>query len=137
MGYDVDMIRDFIEHLTWSLRVDHFEWTSGHKAFNQELDAQLARCARKRSVPRLVSQFSLEKDKPELTNQEMQEARRQFSTYMAKRRDEQLGHLEALKDLLDEACAHASGKIFEITAPGSRVLDGSWFQGQDGEKADD
>jgi hypothetical protein len=45
---------------------------------------------------------------------------------MAASREEQLRHLEALNELLDEALAHAAGKEIDITVPASKVLDGSW-----------
>ena len=129
MAYDVEMLRDFIEHLEWSLRVDHFELTSCPHALNQELKEQVEKYGRKRRVPRLLSFFSLRKDRPELTDDQMTEAMRKFAECMAERREEQLRHLEALKEVLQEACAHAAGRVIDIKVPGSKVLNGSWFRG--------
>ena len=126
-GYDAEMIQDFIEHLKWSLRVDHFELTAGPDALNPELEEQVNRAGRKRGVPRLLSLFSLTRDKPELTEKDMQEAMRRFAAYMAPKRDEQLRHLEALQEVLQEALAHATGRVFDVTVRGSEVLDGSFF----------
>ena len=39
--YDVEMIRDFLEHLTWELRVQHFENTAEVGTPNDELVDQL------------------------------------------------------------------------------------------------
>jgi hypothetical protein len=126
MAYDVEMLRDFVEHLKWSLRVDHFELTGGPDALNPELMEQVQRCGRKRGVPRLLSLFSLKRDRPELTEQQMKEAMRQLAKHMAKKRVEQLRHLEALQEVIEEACAHAEGRVIDIQVPGSKVLDGSW-----------
>jgi hypothetical protein len=127
MAYDVEMLRDFIEHLKWSLRVDHFEFTAGPEALNQELMEQVERFGRKRGVPRLLSLYLLRQDRPELTDDQMKKAIGKFAAGMAERREEQLRHLEALKECLDEACYHAAGKVMEIVVPGSKILNGSWF----------
>jgi hypothetical protein len=127
MAYDVEMIKDFIEHLELSLRIDHFEMTAGPDALNPELVEQIARYGRERGILRLLSTFSLERDKPELTHEQMMKAVRKFGKQMADRRQEQLRHLEALKDLLQEAYAHAEGREVEIRVPGSSVLNGSFF----------
>jgi len=127
MAYDVEMLRDFIEHLEWSLRVDHFELTAGPHALNPELIEQVERCGRKRGVPRLLSLFSLQRDRPELTDDQMKDAARKLAECMAERREEQLRHLESLKEVLQEACAHAAGRVIDIKVPGSKVLNGTWF----------
>jgi hypothetical protein len=129
MPYDAQMIRDFVTHLLWSLRVDHFELTAGPGALNPELKEQVERLGRQSGVPRLLSLFSLERDSPALTNEQMREAMRHFREHMAGTREEQLRHLEALKQVLDESLAHAEGRVFDIKLPGSKVLDGSWFRG--------
>jgi len=133
MSYDVKGFKDFIQHLLWSLRVDHFECTSGPNAYNPELGEQVKRLAIKRGIPRLLSLFSLKKDKPELTEQEMGIAMRQFAEEWAKKREEQLHHLEALEELFKEALAHAEGRVLHFTIPASKVLDGSFFKSRKGE----
>jgi hypothetical protein len=133
MAYDVDMIRDFIDQLLWGLRVDHFEMTGGPNALNPELVDQEKKNFKRRGVLRLLTLFSLRRDKPELTERQMAEALRRFAATMAKKREEQLLHLEALSDLFSEACACAEGQMIEVTAPASKILDGTWF----GEKLDD
>jgi hypothetical protein len=133
MAYDVEMIKDFIEQLKWSLRVDHFEMSAGPNAISEELVEQVARCNRKRGVPRLLSEFFMTKDRPELADKEMREAVRRFGAWMAEKRAEQLKHLEALEELLEEACAHAVGRVIKVSVPGSKVLDGTFFKGKDGD----
>jgi hypothetical protein len=129
MAYDVEMIKDFIEQLKWSLRVDHFEFTHGPKALNPELADEVKRCARKRGVLRLLALFAIVRDKPELTDEQMDAAVARFGQIMARRRDEQLRHLEALEECLAEAWGHAHGSaVMDINVPASRVLDGSWSQ---------
>jgi hypothetical protein len=127
-GYDVPMIQDFIEHLKWSRRVDHFECTAGPNAHNPELDEQVTGCAKKRGTPRLLTEFYLKPDKPDFTDDRMKEAVRLFGSAMAKERAEQLNHLEALETVLREALAHAAQRgVIKITVPASKVLDGSYF----------
>jgi hypothetical protein len=130
MPYDVEMIRDFMDQLIWSLRVDHFEFTAGPRALNPELVEEVKRCALKRGILRLLSLFTVRKDKPELTAEQMQLARRMFAENQARERQEQLRHLEALHDVLDEACAHAAGRVIEIVVPASKILDGSFYGDQ-------
>ena len=137
MAYDVDMIKDFIEHLKWSLRVDHFELKGGPTAVNQELVEQVARYMRKRDIPRLLSLFSLTKDKPELADKVMREAMRRFGAYMAEKRTDQLKHLETLEELLKEAYAHAAGQKIEVSVPASRMLDGTFFKGKGSDLQDE
>jgi hypothetical protein len=69
MGYDVEQIRDFIEQLKWALRVDHFELTGSRNAINPELLDQVKRYALKRGVFRLVSLFSVKKDRATVKRQ--------------------------------------------------------------------
>jgi hypothetical protein len=131
MSYNVKMIRDFIEQLKWSLRVDHFELTAGPEALNEELLEQVERTARKRGVPRLLSLFTIGLDNPELTDLQMAEAMRKFTAYAAENRTDQLRHLEALDELFKEALAHAEGRPLMINIPASKVLDGSFFKGKE------
>jgi hypothetical protein len=41
--YDVGMIRDFLDHLLWELRINHFELTSRPGTINEELVSVPAR----------------------------------------------------------------------------------------------
>jgi hypothetical protein len=126
MGYDVEQIQDFIEQLKWSLRVDHFELTGGPAALDPELVDQVKRYAAKRGIRRLLSLFSLTRDDPAQSEADMQNAMKRFARNMAAKRGEQLRHLEALSELLQEAFAHAAGREYHIKVPASKVLDGSW-----------
>jgi hypothetical protein len=117
MAYNVKMIRDFIERLQWSLRVQHFELTAGPDALHPELLEQVGRFWRKRGVPRLLSLFALRRDRPELTEEQMGDAMRRFAAYMAQVRGDQLRHLEALKELLDEAYFYATGRMSRNHGP--------------------
>ena len=128
MGYDVEMLKDFLEQLKWALRVDHFEFTHGPDALNPELKEQTDQCFAKRGVPRVLSLFSLSSEGRRLSREELQEALRRFAAFMAEKRAEQLRHLEALEELFDEALAHARGRVFEIKVPVSKILDGSFFK---------
>jgi hypothetical protein len=127
MAYDVEMIGDFIDQLTWDLRADYFEFTAGPNAHNPELVEQGKKNVQRWRVLRLLSLFALEKDRPELTGPQMSEAIRQFGATMARKREEQLLHLEALRELFNEACAHAGGTRIEIKVPASKVLDGTFW----------
>ena len=42
-GYDVEMIRDFLDHLMWELRIVHFENTNPSGTDHNELMSQLAK----------------------------------------------------------------------------------------------
>ena len=130
--YDVEMLKDFLEQLKWALRVDHFELTAGPNALHPELLDQVRRTSKKRGALRLLAFYTLKKDNPALTEEDMQEAMRQFGLEWAKKRAEQLRHLEALDELFKEARAHATGELFGIVVPASKVLDGSWFKDSDG-----
>jgi hypothetical protein len=131
MPYDVEMIRDFIDHLKWSLRVDHFELTNGPDALNPELVDQVEHCMVKHGIPRLLPIFGVEPDRPGLTSGKIKEAMRRVAAYLAEKRQEQLRNLEALEEVLNEAYAHAVGQVIEIAFPASKILDGSFFSDKD------
>jgi hypothetical protein len=48
--YDLEMIKDFMEHLGWELRIKHFESTHERGAQHPKLTEQLRKCMLKRGV---------------------------------------------------------------------------------------
>ena len=52
--YDIEMIRDFIEHIQWELRIRHFENTRKIGTEHSELREQLVNCIRKRNTKALL-----------------------------------------------------------------------------------
>jgi hypothetical protein len=56
--YDVEMIHDFLEHLTWEVRISHFEAVHP-ETVNPELVEQLSRYVKKRRTAALLFSTSL------------------------------------------------------------------------------
>ena len=51
--YDTEMVREFIEHMTWELRIMHFEITHPDAEPNPELSSQLGKYVSKWNTPGL------------------------------------------------------------------------------------
>lgn len=122
-GYDVEMIRDFLENLLLEVRVQHYEnlqalqLTEKHgdlRTVCEELDRNIS--------PALVEQLGKYVDKyrtqlvrqdvingENATQSEIATVAEAFIRVAVQKRDEQVGHLEALQELFDEAlmCAKA------------------------------
>jgi hypothetical protein len=98
--YDVEMIKDFVEHLLWELRTDQFESSGG--AINPELVDMLGKYMTKRQTNQLLMSHvtKLEPD---------HEAVRNWNDARRKLRDRQIHALEALQPVFAEALALASG----------------------------
>ncbi len=125
-GYDAEMLQDFIEHLTWTLRAEVFEHTPGSAAFDLEQFRQQARYKDKRGVFNLLPVVKLRDDTPSgMTEEQEEEVMERFDAYMAQKRAEQLGHLEALHEVLQEAMARLTGTVLDSPIPASKLLDGS------------
>jgi hypothetical protein len=101
-GYDIEMIRDFLAHLMWHLRIQIHESQTGPDApVNPELVEQLKFYIRKRGTVSLIFNHAFSQ-KP--TREEELEFRRTLATL----RKCQLQCLESLQHLFDEAFDAAS-----------------------------
>jgi hypothetical protein len=107
--YDLEMIKDFMEHLGWELRIKHFESTHERGAHHPELTEQLKKCMLKRNTVGLlyanrIDKGGLEEDKA----QEVIETIREASAMDA---------LDVLEPILEEAleCASHPGDFMTRT----------------------
>jgi hypothetical protein len=102
--YDVDMVRDFLEHLLWAVRVRHFESTNKPGNLNPELLETLGKFVAKYpgSPWLLVSDFFA--DDPSLPDSQKRHIRELFQAARASEAEEWLRHLEGLEPILQEAC---------------------------------
>jgi hypothetical protein len=98
--YDVKMIKDFLEHLLWELRTDHFE-SSSTDTVNPELFETLKKYVTKRQTYQLLMSHVTELEPGH-------EAIRNWNDARRKLRDRQIHALEALLPLFTEALALAS-----------------------------
>ena len=132
-GYDVEMIRDFLDHLLLELRTQHFEHTSllrmlessdnaGHVDVKPVTEPALAQKFIKflKKYPAfLITVIAINNEN--VTAEEAIEAKKLLLKQYVVKRDEQIGHLEALTELFDEAlqCAKMpigptnDGQIFQ------------------------
>lgn len=123
--YDVRMIRDFLDHLTWELRICLFELgqqttkPSKDKPLNPELLEQL-RKYRERGCTLLPA---TDIDTSGTTESEARAVVVAISEIEAKRRQEQLDHLEALAGLFQEALHCAAGPAGQIPIRQLRAVD--------------
>jgi hypothetical protein len=120
-GYDVRMIRDFLDHLLLALRVQHFENRKLLKALGSADDLGAAMKVTEEISPKLVEQIAvyllryrsvlLPSDVAKAENASETEVRAVMTAVLevkSAKRDEQIGHLEALRDLFAEALDSAS-----------------------------
>jgi hypothetical protein len=129
-GYDVEVIRDFLGQLLLELRVQHYENLNLLRALEDIEDPVEAMEATPTS-PKLLEQlgeymakyettllFADAMDGRNATREELRAAQTASLEMQAKLRDEQIGHMEALQELFDEAilCARTP---FEVYADGS------------------
>ena len=108
--YDVEMIRDFLEHLTWELRILHYESINEDDAINPKSEDQLAKYSRRYNAVLLAE---TELDYEGLPAAMVQRARHYWKAAQVKATAEQLHHLEALAGLFKEAfeCIGFSNRI--------------------------
>jgi hypothetical protein len=114
-GYDVPMIRDFLAHLLWEVRINHFELES---RLNQLYKPNLADGPPQEPVisPDLVEQLAKYHAKycsallpasafggEDCTVEEQYLVEAVFCKRTTIKRQKQIEHLEALQDLFDEA----------------------------------
>jgi hypothetical protein len=104
-GYDVAMIRDFLDHLAWELRIGHFENTTAPGTINPELAEQLAKYIRKYHCGLLIGDVTSESRDSE--------GFAKLRATRAQEREQQLNALESLTSLFDEAllCASKTGSL--------------------------
>jgi hypothetical protein len=108
-GYDVDMIRDFLEQLLWEVRIEQFESTAPPGVVNPELAEQSEKYLRKYGVALQVDTCI---DGDGATEAQRRRAEEHWREAQANLTAEQVGHLEALRELFEEA--------LECAALGSR-----------------
>jgi hypothetical protein len=98
-GYDVEMIRDFLEQLLWEVRVNHFDNTNKNPD-NPELAEQLKKYHRK--YQRTLVPF-IKLDTAGLDKQQIDDGRQRLRSRVAALRQRQLDALESLQPLFEYA----------------------------------
>ena len=113
--YDVEMIRDFLDHLLWEVRINHFENTADVGAINPELVEQLGKYIRKYNGVLLPATVI---NREGATEDQAKATELTYRQIMRDKRQEQMEHLESLQELFADAlkCASlpASQGIYEI-----------------------
>ncbi|MFC1761796.1 hypothetical protein ACFL6U_06920 [Planctomycetota bacterium] len=104
--YDLEMIRDFMEHLGWELRIKHFENTHEKGMQHPELTEQLKKCMVKRNTIGLL--YANRVDKAGLAEDKAQEVIATIREVSAMEAQEALDALDILESTLDEALNCAS-----------------------------
>ena len=116
-GYDVEMIRDFLEQLLLEVRVQHFENLKMLNLLKEHGDVGTAcKIADETISPSLVKQLQDFHKKYETqpifghaingenaTQDEINDVTEAYLEAMTQHRDEQIGHLEALQELFEES----------------------------------
>lgn len=124
--YDVRMIRDFLDHLTWELRTCLFELQqqitnpSRDTPLNPELLEQLRKHQEKRQCVLLPA---TDIDASGTTPNEARAVVVAISRIEAKQRQEQLENLEALAGLFEEALHCARGPAGRLPTRKIRAVD--------------
>ena len=113
--YDLEMIKDFMEHLGWELRIKHFENTHERGAQHPELTEQLKKCMLKRNTVGLL--YANRVDKAGLAEDKAQEAIGTIREASAMEAQEALDALDILEPILEEAldCASRPGDFMTRT----------------------
>jgi hypothetical protein len=108
--YDIEMIRDFLEHLAWEVRVLHYESINEDDSINSKLEDELAKYSRRYNAVLLAI---TELDYEGLPAAMVQRARNYWKAAQVRATAEQLLHLEALVGLFKEAfeCIGFSNRI--------------------------
>ncbi|MGD0464653.1 MAG: hypothetical protein ABSB74_19385 [Tepidisphaeraceae bacterium] len=122
MRYNARMIRDFLEHLEWEIRVSHFETANAENGLNPEL-AEMLRKYGQRYHTCLRSCRLLDRD-PSCSEEQF---RRAFATLRARENPKLTKALEAmevLKPFFEEAffCISMKGNLPVIHTSTSEVL---------------
>ncbi|HWL09726.1 MAG TPA: hypothetical protein VNQ76_15045 [Planctomicrobium sp.] len=115
-GYDVQMVRDFLEQLLLELRVQHYENLKALRALESTNDMKQAYAAAAEPSDSIINQMTVFQSKyatalmasnvidgDDATEREVKEFAKELLQTNIERRDSQIGHLEALQDLFEEA----------------------------------
>jgi len=115
-GYDVQMIQDFLDHLLIELRVQLWENVVTLRKLDETGDLSVALQAQKEPIEGIDEQlvhyvakyetaliYASAFDFDGVPDELIPVITKKFMSSRIKQRDEQLGHLEALSDLFDEA----------------------------------
>jgi hypothetical protein len=113
--YDLEMIKDFMEHLGWELRIKHFESTHEKGAQHPELTEQLKKYMQKRNTIGLL--YANRIDKAGLAEDKAQEVIETIREASAMEAQEALDALDAIEPILEEAldCASHPGDFMART----------------------
>lgn len=109
-GYDVPMIRDFLEHLQWEVRICHAESSHLGSEPNEELAEALAECMRRRGAVALLTANVVQRDGA--TDDEVDKASQLLREFNEKRMALYLKALDGLASLFHEALVCAESKSF-------------------------
>jgi hypothetical protein len=101
--YDVDMIRHFLDHLLWEVRVLHFESTAAVGTINPELVEQLAKYSRKYHSKGLLIASELYDPDGDLAEAQIDRAADYWGKERAEVATEWIAALESLGVLFEEA----------------------------------
>jgi len=99
--YDAEMIRDFLDHLSWELSICHFENTHKMGATNPELIDQLKKYMRKYNTVGLMAAVVVNKEgvPEDVANQAIES----FRKAKAESVEQSLRALDLLKPVFEEA----------------------------------
>ncbi|HEV8177068.1 MAG TPA: hypothetical protein VGP44_05210 [Gemmatimonadales bacterium] len=100
-AYNVEMIRDFLDHLRWEVQINHFENTAAPGTINDELMAELQRYQVKYNLLGLLPTNAL--DASGVTEGEADQVFGIWRQVLAQTALEWLEHLEALDGLFKTA----------------------------------
>ncbi len=108
--YDLDMIRDFLDHLLWEVRIAYHE--TQHAGINPELSEQLEKYIKKRQTAGLLFSTAVEMDERQTEPEKYEKLKR----LQGELRKAQLVCLEALlHSLIPEAMdAAKNGRNFSV-----------------------
>lgn len=117
--YDVEMIRDFLDHLTWELRVEQFEHGAAPGTIHPELGEQLEIYMSRYGCALLPS---MHVDGAGLSEEQLEEAMREYREGAKVTTDRDLAALESLRPLFNKAlaCASQGGLSIETLRPAER-----------------
>ena len=104
--YDIEMIKDFMKHLEWEMRIKHFENTRKIGTQHPELTEQLEKYMRKRNTMGLL--YANRIDKAGLAEDKAQEVIKIIREASAMQAQEALDALGVLEPILEEALDCAS-----------------------------
>lgn len=109
--YDVEMIKDFLEHLHWEYTINHFENTTAKGTLNPELVDQLAKYIEKYNTCGLM--FALVFDDTGCTKEEKESASAAISEVHAERAKKVIDALKSLDSVFSEAflCAERPNSL--------------------------